>query len=59
MIPGSKNPDHIKENINIFDFELSEAEMNQIRALDKGQRTFVSSYDSVENRQRTRRIDDL
>ena len=59
VIPGSKNPDHIKENINIFDFELSEAEMNQIRALDKGQRTFVSSYDSVENRQRTRRIDDL
>ena len=59
VIPGSKDPDHIKENINIFDFELSEAEMNRIRALDKATRTLVSSYDSVEQRQRTRRIDDL
>ena len=59
VIPGSKDHDHIKENINIFDFELSEAEMNRIRALDKATRTFVSSYDSVEQRQRTRRIDDL
>lgn len=36
-IPGSTNPDHIKENIDIFDFELTEAEMEQIRAMDKGE----------------------
>ena len=58
VIPGSKNPDHIKENINIFDFDLTEAEMNQIRALDKGTRTFTPNYATLEQGQRTRRIDD-
>lgn len=33
-IPGSNNPDHIKENIEIFDFELSEEEMEQMSALN-------------------------
>ena len=36
-VPGSTNPDHIQENINIFDFGLTDAEMSQIRALDKGE----------------------
>ncbi|KGQ70164.1 aldo/keto reductase [Chelonobacter oris] len=34
-IPGSSNPAHIKENIAIFDFALSEKEMAQISNLDK------------------------
>ena len=29
-IPGSKNEDHIKENINIFDFKLSKEDMQEI-----------------------------
>ena len=33
-IPGSSNPDHIAENCDIFDFELTDAEMIQIRSLD-------------------------
>ncbi|MEO1770370.1 aldo/keto reductase [Candidatus Enterococcus ferrettii] len=37
-IPGSSNPDHIKENIAIFDFELSEDEMKQINALDRNEK---------------------
>ena len=37
-IPGSKNPDHIAENISIFDFELTGDEMKQIAALDTGHR---------------------
>lgn len=36
-VPGSTNPDHIAENIAIFDFELTDAEMEQIRALDRGE----------------------
>ena len=59
VIPGSKNPDHIKENIDIFDFELNEDEMNRIRAIDKGTRTFQSRYADVEQRQRTRQIDEI
>lgn len=35
-VPGSTNPDHILENISIFDFELSDEEMSEIRAIDLG-----------------------
>lgn len=37
-IPGSSNPAHILENISVFDFELSEAEMNDIAALDRNEK---------------------
>ena len=30
VIPGSGNPDHIKENLDLFGFELTEDEMEQI-----------------------------
>ena len=36
-VPGSTNPAHIQENISIFDFELTDDEMAQIRALDRGE----------------------
>lgn len=37
-IPGSKNPSHIRENINIFDFALTDSEMEIISGLDRQQR---------------------
>lgn len=37
-IPGSSNPDHIKENISIFDFALTDDEMGQIAALDRNEK---------------------
>lgn len=37
-IPGSSNPDHIAENFEIFDFELSEDEMYRIAAINTNQR---------------------
>lgn len=37
-IPKSANPNRIKENINIFDFELSQDEVAAITALDNGVR---------------------
>lgn len=36
VIPGSKDPEHIRENFNIFDFELSADDMQAIARLDKG-----------------------
>lgn len=35
VIPSSTNPNHIKENISIFDFELSEKEMKAIYGLER------------------------
>ena len=37
-IPGSSNPDHIAENYDVFDFELTPDEMLQIRNLDEQKR---------------------
>ena len=37
-IPGSKNPDHIKENISIFDFELSDEDMKKIYNINENRR---------------------
>ena len=37
-IPGSSNPDHIAENYDIFDFELTDSEMEEIRQLDRHER---------------------
>jgi 2,5-diketo-D-gluconate reductase A len=39
VIPRSKNPVHIAENINVFDFELSEDDMATISGLDRNERT--------------------
>ena len=37
-IPGSSNEAHIQENYEVFDFALSDEEMQQMTALDKNQR---------------------
>jgi len=37
-IPKSVNPDHIRQNADIFDFELDVDEMTTIDALDRGER---------------------
>lgn len=54
IIPGSKNLDHIKDNINIFDFELTAEEMKKIAKLNKETRFYipnpslVASYATME-----------
>ena len=51
-IPGSSNPDHIAENISIFDFELTDEEMAQIKKLDTNQGQYV--YDKSTDEQNER-----
>ena len=38
VIPGSSNPDHIRENLDLFSFELTDAEMAQIAGLERGEK---------------------
>jgi len=38
VIPKSVTPSRIEENIDVFDFELSESDMDKIATLDKGER---------------------
>lgn len=38
VIPGSSNPDHIKENTELYDFVLTDDEMKKINALDRNEK---------------------
>ena len=48
VIPGATNLDYIKENIQIFDFALTDDEMRQMRSLNKEQRFFHSTLENLE-----------
>ena len=41
VIPGSKNVTHIKDNLDILDFSLTEGEMAEIAKLNKGRRYYT------------------
>ena len=41
VIPGSKNPEHIRDNFDLFDFSLTEKEMTEIASLDKKVRYYT------------------
>lgn len=43
VIPGSKNPDHIRANFELFDFALTDAEMSEIAGLNKDKRYYTST----------------
>ena len=47
VIPGSKNPAHIKDNIDIFDFELSKEDMAEIAKLNNGCRRYTRTEESL------------
>lgn len=45
VIPKSTHRERMEQNIAVFDFSLSEADMNAIRALDQGRSLFFDHYD--------------
>ena len=48
VIPGSKNPAHIKDNFDLFDFALTAGEMEEIAALDKNTRYYTSTPEMLK-----------
>lgn len=51
VFPKSENPAHIKSNIEIFDFALTDEEMDAIRALDKNARFYEPATMPVEKQE--------
>lgn len=45
VIPKSTHKERMAQNIDVFDFTLSEADMEAIRRLDEGESLFFSHYD--------------
>ena len=48
VIPGSRNPEHIKENFNIFDFALTEDEMAEIAKLNRNRRYYYATPEALD-----------
>lgn len=48
VIPGSKNPAHIKDNFDLFNFALTQQEMDQIAAMDQQKRYYVSTPEMLK-----------
>lgn len=49
VIPGSKNPAHIRDNIHIFDFTLTQSELEAIAGLNRNTRYYTSTPEMLEN----------
>lgn len=48
VIPGSKNPDHIKSNLDLFDFAPTDEEMEKIAAMDQQKRYYHSTPEMLK-----------
>ena len=48
IIPGSKNPDHIKANLDLFDFALTREEMAEIEGLDQEKHYYTSTPEKLK-----------
>ena len=49
VIPGATNPDHIKANIDIFDFELTDEEMQEISKINKNKRYYEGTPELLQS----------
>lgn len=47
VIPGFKNPDHIRDNFDMFDFSLTDEDMAEIAKVDKGVRYYTATSEMI------------
>ena len=48
VFPGSRNPNHIRDNFGIFDFALTDEEIEKIAAIDKNTRYYNATPEMLE-----------
>lgn len=48
VIPGTKNLDHVRENFDIFDFELSDNDMKEIAKINKNKRYYIRTDEALK-----------
>ncbi len=48
VIPGSRNPEHIRDNFNIFDFRLTDEEMAEIATVNKNARYYEATLEAAQ-----------
>ncbi len=47
VFPGANKPEHIKENLDIYDFQLTDKEMQEIGKIDCGKRYYYLESDNA------------
>ena len=48
VIPGSRNPQHIKDNIDLFDFALTDEDMSEIAKINKNKRYYTQTESALQ-----------
>lgn len=49
VIPGTKNVDHVRENFDIFDFKLTDEDMEKIAKINKNERYYPRTDEMLEH----------
>lgn len=49
VIPGTKNVDHVRENFDIFDFKLTDEDMEKIAKINKNERYYTRTEEMLEH----------
>lgn len=48
VIPGTKNVEHVRENFDIFDFKLTDEEMEKIASINKNERYYTRTDEALK-----------